>query len=128
MRLLLDTHAFLWWATDNPRLSKVARELIATGRNEVWISVASVWEIAIKARLGRLQVPPDFGRFLLDQIETNGFQVLPIQLAHALEVSRLEDHHRDPFDRVLVAQSRIERVPLISADIQLDAYGIERRW
>lgn len=128
MRLLLDTHAFLWWIKDVSRLSQGARELIAAGRNDVLVSVASAWEIAIKARLGRLQTPPDLARFFIQQLDLNEFRALPIQLVHALEVYRLEDHHRDPFDRILVAQSRVDGLPLISADTQLDAYGIDRRW
>lgn len=128
MRLLLDTHAFLWWITDDSRCSVGARDLIAAGRNDILVSVATPWEIVIKARLGRLQLPPDLSRFLLQQLDINGFKALPIRLAHVLEVYRLEDHHRDPFDRILVAQSRIEGAALVSADTRLDDYGIDRRW
>lgn len=128
MKLLLDTHAFLWWITDDSRCSTIARQSIAVAHNEVLVSVASAWEIAIKARLGRLQLPPDLGRFVVRQLDVNGFKTLPIRLAHALEVYRLDDHHRDPFDRMLVAQCRVEGATLVSADRLLDRYGIERRW
>ena len=128
MRALLDTHAFLWWVTDDDRLSDAARETIADGGNEIYFSAASGWEIAIKARLGRLTVPHDLTQFMTGQIEQNGFRVLAIELGHALRVHALEDHHRDPFDRLLVAQSMIENLPIIGRDGQLAAYGIETIW
>ncbi len=128
MRALLDTHAFLWWVTDDARLSDTARELIGDGRNEIHFSAASGWEIVIKSRLGRLAVPDDFARFMTDQIEQNGFRVLAVELGHALRVHSLADHHRDPFDRMLVAQSMVENLPIIGRDEQLAAYGVELIW
>ena len=128
MRALLDTHAFLWWVTDDARLSDTAREVIADGRNEIHFSAASGWEIAIKARLGRLTVPDDLARFMTGQIEQNGFRSLAIELAHALRVHSLEDLHRDPFDRMLVAQSMVENLPIIGRDAQITAYGVESIW
>ena len=128
MRALLDTHAFLWWVTDDDRLSTSAREIIADGNNEIYFSAASGWEIAIKARLGRLAVPDDFTRFMIDQIERNGFRTLAVELGHALRVHALDDHHRDPFDRMLVAQSMIENLPIIGRDKQLAAYGVDMIW
>ncbi len=128
MRALLDTHAFLWWMTDDARLSALARETIGDGANEIYVSAATGWEMAIKARLGRLQVPGDFAPFITDQIAENGFRVLAIELAHALHVHRLADHHRDPFDRILVAQSLVEGMPLLSCDAQIAAYGVELVW
>lgn len=128
MRALLDTHAFLWWVTDDARLSERARETIGDGANEIFVSAATGWEMAIKARLGRLRVPGDFARFITDQIELNGFRVLAIELAHALRVHGLADHHRDPFDRILVAQSLVEGMPILSRDEQIAAYGVELVW
>ncbi|MCH7941935.1 MAG: type II toxin-antitoxin system VapC family toxin [Proteobacteria bacterium] len=128
MRALLDTHAFLWWVTDDARLSDTAREVIADGRNEIHFSAASGWEIAIKARLGRLTVPDDLARFMTDQIEQNGFRILAVELGHALRVHSLEDLHRDPFDRMLVAQSMVENLPIIGRDAQITAYGVESIW
>lgn len=128
MRALLDTHAFLWWVTDDVRLSPQARDTIDDGRNELYFSAASGWEIAIKARLGRLDVPADLERFMADQISENGFRTLAIELSHALRVYGLEDHHRDPFDRMLVAQGQVEGLPIISRDDVLAAYGAELIW
>ena len=128
MRLLLDTHAFLWWIFDDPRLSPSARTLIADPPAEILFSVVSAWEIAIKSRTGRLDLPPDVPAFVHDQIRRNRFSVLPVELRHALRVHGLPDHHRDPFDRLLVAQAEVEAVPLLSRDPLLAAYGIELRW
>ncbi len=128
MRVLLDTHAFLWWVVADSRLSDRAGEIIGAEDNDVFFSVASGWEIAIKSRLGRLRVPDDFERFMTDQLQLNNFRVLPIELAHALHVRSLPDHHRDPFDRMLVAQSRIEGLPIVSRDRRLEPYGVELLW
>ena len=121
MRALLDTHAFLWWISDNRRLSERAREIIADGRNELLFSVASGWEISIKSGLGRLDVPEDLEQF-------NAFQVLPIHLSHALRTRVLPDLHRDPFDRILVSQAILEEIPLLSADPQISQYPVEVVW
>lgn len=128
MRALLDTQAFLWWITADGRLSPRAAALISEGGSEIVLSVVSAWEIAIKARLGRLGLPADAPGFLSGEIARNRFAVLRVELPHALNVHGLDDHHRDPFDRLLVAQARIERLPMISRDPILDAYGIERIW
>ena len=128
MRALLDTHAFLWWVTDDARPSDRARAVIAEGGNEIYFSAASGWEIAIKARLGRLAVPDDLARFMTDQVVQNGFRVLPIELGHALRVHALEDHHRDPFGRLLVAQSMVENLPIIGCDRNIAAYGVAAIW
>ena len=128
MKALLDTHAFLWWVTDDPRLSERAREIIGDGRNDIFFSAASAWEVAIKARLQKVRVPGDFERFITDQLQLNDFRVLAVELAHALHVHALPDHHRDPFDRLLVAQSRIERLPIVGCDARLRRYGVELVW
>ena len=125
MKAILDTHVFLWWIKDYPELSDKARDIIGTGENEIFISVASGWEIAIKAGLGRLSFPDEPERFLLEQLVKNSFQVLPIYWSHAMQVSRLPQHHRDPFDRMLVAQAQAEQMPIISADPLIRAYDVQ---
>jgi PIN domain nuclease of toxin-antitoxin system len=128
VRVLLDTHAFLWWISDDPRLSKKAREIIADGRNELFFSAASGWEISIKAGLGRLKVAGDLQRFIADQLSRNAIKVLPIYLSHTLHTRVLPDHHRDPFDRILVSQAILEEMPLLSADPKIPHYPVEVVW
>ncbi len=128
MRLLLDTHTFLWWITDSDQLSSQARDLIRDGNNTLYLSAASGWEIAIKARLGRLELPDEPGRVVPEQMRRNAVQSLPIQMAHALHVHALPPHHRDPFDRMLVAQSQLEGLPILTADPHLAAYEVEVLW
>ena len=128
MRLLLDTHVFLWWVFDDPRLSSAARDLIADPAAEILFSAVSGWELAIKARTARLDLPEDVPGFVRDQVRRNRLRVLPVELPHALRVHALPDHHRDPFDRLLVAQAQVEAVPLLSRDTQLAGYEVELRW
>ncbi len=128
MRVLLDTHAFLWWITDDASLSPRAREIIGDGNNVLFLSTASAWEIAIKVGLGRLTLPDRLERFIPEQLALNAIDSLPIQLSHALQVYDLPNHHRDPFDRMLVAQSQLEGLPLLSADPRLAQYAIDILW
>lgn len=128
MRALLDTHAFLWWISDDRRLSEKARAIIADGHNELFFSAASGWEISIKAGLGRLDIPDNLERFIADQLSRNAIAALPIYLSHALHTRTLPDHHRDPFDRVLVSQAILEKMPLLSADPQIARYSVEVVW
>jgi PIN domain nuclease of toxin-antitoxin system len=128
VRVLLDTHAFLWWISDDRRLSNKSREIIGDGRNELFFSVASGWEISIKSGLGRLDVPEDLESFTADQLSRNAIQVLPIYLSHALHTRGLPDHHRDPFDRIIVSQAILEETPLLSADPQISRYPVEVIW
>ena len=123
-RLLVDTHALLWWLTDDPALSPVARAAIADPANEPLVSSASVWEIAIKRSLGKLTAPDD----LPDRISDGGVGWLAISAQHAWQVRELPRHHGDPFDRILVAQALIERVAIITTDAQLGDYGVQVRW
>ena len=120
MRLLLDTHILLWWLTDDPLLPPRAGVLIADRRNQVFVSPMSVWEVAIKSQLSRLEAD-------VDEVRTaavhSGFQPLPFTLEHAAAVARLPHHHRDPFDRGLVAQALFEPLPLLTHDEKLAAYG-----
>jgi len=121
VRLLLDTHILLWWFADDHKLAKNARATIANPDNEVFISSATLWEIAIKAALGRLEVELDD---LEDAIARNGFRSLPISFRHALTAGRLPAIHRDPFDRMLVAQASVEELRLMSHDRVFERYGL----
>ena len=123
-RLLVDTHALLWWLTDDPALSPTAREALADPANEPLVSAASVWEIAIKRSLGKLTAPED----LPERISDEGFSWLAISPAHAWQVRDLPNHHRDPFDRMLIAQALTEHVPVITTDSRFTQYGVEIRW
>lgn len=118
MRLLLDTHLFLWSVADSPELPKQAKEVIR-GADEVFVSAASIWEIAIKAGLGKLKADP---QELVRAISASGFTELPITAIHAARVETLPYHHRDPFDRLLVAQALTEPMHLITADAQIKVY------
>ncbi len=126
MTVLLDTQAFLWWVTDDPRLSKRGREAIAI--SECLLSPASCWEMAIKASLGKLTVPRPIDRFIQRQLEVNGFGLLPISLEHTAAVADLRFHHRDPFDRLLAAQARHEAIAVVSSDPVFKKYGVKRVW
>lgn len=123
-RLLLDTHTLLWWLTDDPALSTRARDEISDPAHEPLVSTATVWEIAIQQSLGKITAPDD----LPDRIAQDGFGWLPVSAAHAWQVRELPLHHRDPFDRLLVAQAAVEGIPLITKDPRLSAYDIETRW
>ena len=128
MRLLLDTHAFLWFILDHPRLSKVARNHIAEPDNIVLVSPVTYWEIAIKISLGKYALPEPYSDFMERELESNNFQVLAIEPRHTAVLIDLPFHHRDPFDRLLIAQAQAEDIPLISIDKALDAYPVERVW
>ena len=129
MRVLLDTHAFLWWIGDDRRLSGRAREIFADAGNELLFSVVSGWEIAIKARLGKLRASDDnLGAYISRHLNKSAIKVLPVYLSHAVRVADLPSHHEDPFDRLLVAQSTVEEMPLISGDTMISRYPIEVIW
>ena len=124
MRLLLDSHTFLWWVKGDPALRRRARDAIANADNECFLSHASIWEMAIKASLGKLRLPSTVERFVVEHCEANSFHLLSITLAHVASVEGLPFHHRDPFDRLLVAQARHEAMTLVSRDSSLKAYGV----
>lgn len=128
MRLLLDTHAFLWFILADARLSSKARTLIEDGTNEILLSAASHWEIAVKVCVGKLILAEPFSVLIPREIRQNNLRLLPIELTHTAMVCTLPLHHRDPFDRLLIAQAVVEQVPLLSADSTLDAYPITRLW
>jgi PIN domain nuclease of toxin-antitoxin system len=128
VRLLLDTHAFLWWLDGSRKLSRRARAAIGSGKNECFVSVASGWEIAIKVSLGTLRIEGTLDRFLPEQLAANGFQALGIDLKHAAAVATLPFHHRDPFDRLLAAQALEENLRIVTADAVFARYGVTRVW
>lgn len=125
MRLLLDTHALLWWLESGERLDKKAFDAIAEPGNSVYVSIASAWEIAIKAGLGKLRVQPDLASWFPQELAANRFTVLRIELPHALAVERLPRHHRDPFDRLLIAQATVEGLTIVTGDAQFERYAIQ---
>ena len=124
MRLLLDAHAFIWWLTDSPALSARARQSIADPGNEVALGVGTLWEITIKRSLGKLRFPHDLDAVLRDE----GFVVLGIAFTHLRVLETLPQLHRDPFDRLLVAQSLAEGIPIVTGDRAFGAYGVQRVW
>jgi PIN domain nuclease of toxin-antitoxin system len=128
VRLLLDTHTFLWWVADAPDLTRTARRAIAEAKNECLLSVASCWEMAIKVGLGKLKLTGKIERFIPEQMAANGIRELPIEVRHATRVSRLPFHHRDPFDRLLAAQALDEEIAIVSADPIFRRYGVKRIW
>lgn len=128
MRVLLDTHAFLWWVSDSQKLSADARKIIANEHNAPVFSVVSAWEIAIKAGVGKLELPDTPEKFIIEQLSRNVLEILPIQLRHALSVYSLPDHHRDPFDRLLVAQAIREDLVILTSDPLLAKYPVQTVW
>jgi PIN domain nuclease of toxin-antitoxin system len=127
-RFLIDTHCWLW-ATGNPeRLSSTAAELIESEDTQVVFSTASAWEIAIKVRLGKLNLPGPVNEYVVSVLERQSIQSMPVYLHHALRVAELPLHHRDPFDRLLIAQAQIEGLPLMTADPDVAAYDVEIIW
>ena len=128
MKLLLDTHAFLWFIMGNPNLSANARALIEDLANEKFLSVASVWEIAIKVSIGKLALSAQFNTLIPQQLSVNGFELLNLEVRHAAALINLPFHHRDPFDRLLIAQAIVEQMQIVSTDSTFDGYPIQRLW
>lgn len=128
MRVLLDTHVFLWWVEGDRALPAKARAALADRENECLISLVSAWELAIKAGLGKLKLALPVGRYVVEHVAANGFRMLNIQMAHVGRVETLVPHHGDPFDRLLIAQALEERLPIITADPVFRKYGVKRIW
>ncbi|MEG4839472.1 type II toxin-antitoxin system VapC family toxin [Microcoleus sp. B9-D4] len=128
MRLLLDTHTFIWYVTDNPRLSAHVKLLIEDENNEKLVSIASIWEMAIKHSIGRLNFSLPFMEFVGQQLTVSNIGLLEINLQHIEVVASLPLHHRDPFDRLIIAQSMAQQIPILSVDAIFDAYAIARVW
>lgn len=127
MNVLIDTHTFLWFVNDEPHLSESAAALLESDTT-VFLSIASLWEIAIKVSIGKLSLPQPFDVFIPEQLALNDMTVLPIRLADCHQVISLPFHHRDPFDRMIIAQAMIEDMPIVSIDTAFDAYPIHRLW
>ncbi len=128
MKVLLDTHAFLWFVLNDPRLSPAASTLIRDPANDILISPAIYWEVAIKVGLGKLNLHSTYDDFMQRGIAGNDFTILPIEPKHTSMLTSLPLHHRDPFDRLLVAQALVEAIPVVGSDAAFDAYGVSRLW
>ncbi|MHB8755292.1 MAG: type II toxin-antitoxin system VapC family toxin [Candidatus Acidiferrales bacterium] len=128
MRALLDTHALLWWLSDDPALPRAARKLIAETKNTLLVSAASAWEIAIKVRLGKLPTAADLAADFSGLIEREGFESLSISAEHGIRAGLLPGPHKDPFDRMLIVQAQAENIPIISNEAAFESYGVRRLW
>jgi PIN domain nuclease of toxin-antitoxin system len=128
MRLLLDTHAFLWFVLADPRLSAGAQRAIADPANDAEVSPASYWEIAIKIGLRKYKLTQPYQQFFETQIAVNRFRILPVEIRHTAALVTLSGHHKDPFDRLIIAQAIVEGMPVVSNDSRFDAYPITRLW
>lgn len=128
MRVLLDTHTFLWFVLGDSKLSGTAKRQIEDQQSDKLLSPASYWEIAIKISLGKYTLPQPYEQFIRKAIGDNGFIILPVELRHTAALTNLPFHHRDPFDRLIIAQAMVEQISVISGDSVFDAYPITRIW
>lgn len=128
LQALLDTHALLWWLSDHPALTNAARKIIGETRNTIFVSAASAWEIATKIRLGRLPTAADLVGDFSGYLEQEGFEKLDVSIEHAIRAGLLPGAHKDPFDRMLIAQAQAENMPLVSNEELFDSYGVRRVW
>jgi PIN domain nuclease of toxin-antitoxin system len=128
MDVLLDTHALLWWLSDDPALTHRARKVIAEKKNIILVSAASAWEIATKVRLGKLPSAANLAAHFAEIIEQEAFQSLAISASHAIRAGLLPGLHKDPFDRMLIAQAQEENMPIVSNETIFDSYGVRRIW
>ena len=128
MKLLLDTHTFIWWDSEPSRLSSQALSLCQNQENTLLLSVASVWEMQIKLQLGKLSLKLPLAEVIESQRQANGVEVLPIRLEHVLTLEKLPAHHKDPFDRLLIAQAQVEDVVLVSGDPVFTRYPVKVIW
>ena len=127
MRLLLDTHAFIWFSEDAKQIDERLKKVIEKPGNDIYLSIASVWEMAIKIQLGQLKIDKSI-REVIDSAILNGFELLPILPEHIIKLTTLGFYHRDPFDRIIIAQGLCENLYLVSKDIVFDEYGVQRIW
>jgi PIN domain nuclease of toxin-antitoxin system len=128
MKAILDTHTFLWWNANDSQLSELVRKIITDSQNQLFLSAASSWEIAIKTGRGRLTLPESPEAYIPSRMSLHRIQALPIQVSHSLRVFSLPNFHNDPFDRMLVAQSQMEGIPIISKDSSIAQYNVEIIW
>ena len=128
MKYLLDTHALLWFLARDKRLSDRARQFIENPSNEIFLSIVSLWEIAIKVRLGKLPLHRPFEQLFPEELYFNNIELLDTTVDSLIRLNTLPFHHRDPFDRLIIAQGLVEELPIIGVDTAFDAYGISREW
>ena len=128
MRVLIDTHVFLWWVEGDRALPAKARSVLADRDNECLFSLVSAWELAIKASLGKLKLAITVQRYVTEHVAANGFRLLDIRMPHVGRVESLPSHHGDPFDRLLIAQALDEKIPVVTADAVFRDYGVKRIW
>ena len=128
MKLILDTHTFIWWANEPEKLSEKALTACQDNSNTLILSVVSVWEMQIKMQLGKLKISRPIEKLIKTQQQANGLQVLPIELAHLLSLSGLPSHHKDPFDRLLITQANVEGAILVSVDLVFSSYSVKVLW
>lgn len=128
MKVLLDTHAFIWWSSEPAKLSQTALSLCQDPSNSLLLSVTSIWEMQIKLQLGKLKLDLPLAELVRSQQQTNDIEVLPVLLLHVLELEHLPDHHKDPFDRLLIAQANSEHAVLVSSDPIFQEYPVATAW
>lgn len=128
MKYLLDTHTFMWWDSNSTELSQAVYDIISDSKNQIYLSTVSTWEMTIKVQIGKLSLKDDLSKIVAKQIKDNGFLILPIELSHTLKVGELPLHHKDPFDRLLIAQSLIEGTTLLSKDAVFQNYSATVLW
>ena len=128
MRALLDTHTLLWWILEDPALTRTAQQTITEASNAMLVSAASAWELAIKYQQGKLPKAGDLVSNFSSEVEREGFQLLPISADHGIRAGLLPGPHKDPFDRMLIAQSQAENLPIISNEVVFEHYGVRRLW
>lgn len=128
MKVLLDTQAFLWLSINSPLLSKKSKQIFIDEDNDLYLSLASVWEMASKSSIGKLKLRQPIEKFILNQLQENCINQLEIEFRHVTRVENLPFHHRDPFDRLLISQAMEEKMSILSSDAAFDAYSIKRIW
>ncbi len=128
MRYLLDTHTLLWFISEDQKLSDKARRLILDSNSEIFLSIASLWEMAIKVNIGKLVLDKPFNQLFPDELDSRGIEILDITIDSLVQLTALPPHHRDPFDRLIIAQALVENLLIISVDRNFDTYGIVREW
>lgn len=128
MNFLLDTHVLIWWSISPGNLSEQVRNLLDNVDNQLFLSLVSIWEMQIKLQTGKLMLNLPLPELIESQQQTNDLQILPIKLNHIYQIAGLPNHHRDPFDRLLIAQAIVENIPLISMDSVFDAYPVQKIW
>lgn len=128
MTYLIDTHVFIWWLQDNRELSERSRNIMSNAANEIFLSIASLWEISIKLSIGKLKINDYSTAYIEKQLVSNDIQLLPIKLSHTVNLHSMPNHHKDPFDRMIISQALEENLAIITKDNQFENYNIEVIW